>query len=263
MAGRTLRIGRRDVRTVLSALAERRHYAALVTMARLYPRFPADLWRYLSGRGRYPYDIRVRTPLGTVQARLHCRDDMLTVNEIFCRQDYRAPTDLRFAVDLGSNIGISALYFLTRNRTARCHLYEPVPENVAKLRENLAGYEDRYTLHRTAVADTAGRARFGVEATGRYGGIGVDTGTELEVEVVHVDDALRTALAETQVIDMLKIDTEGAELATVAAIDPELARRIRTIVIEAVPTEPLRPEFDQQQHGSVCRLTNRDRPPSS
>jgi FkbM family methyltransferase len=164
------------------------------------------------------------------------------------------------AVDLGSNIGISALYFLTRNRTSRCHLYEPVPENVAKLRQNLAGYEERYTLHEQAVSDHSGRARFGVEATGRYGGIGVDTGAELEVEVVHVDDVLRRALAEADAVDILKIDTEGAEIPTIAAIAPELAERVDVIVAEAAPTEPLRPEiFDAVQLGSVCRLTRRDR----
>ena len=72
--------------------------------------------RYLGGSGDYPYRCRIRTPLGVVATALYSRDDMLTVNEVFCRQDYRAGTDLRVAVDLGANIGISALYFLTRKR---------------------------------------------------------------------------------------------------------------------------------------------------
>ena len=61
-------------------------------------------------------------------------------------------------VDIGSNIGISALYFLTRNPDCRVWLYEPVPRNVERLRANLAGYEDRYTLREAAVAPAAGRA---------------------------------------------------------------------------------------------------------
>ena len=38
----------------------------------------------------------------------------------------------RAVIDLGSNIGISALYFLTRNADCRVWLYEPVPRNVER-----------------------------------------------------------------------------------------------------------------------------------
>ena len=71
---------------------------------------------------------------------------MWTVNEVFCRQDYGADASIRAVVDVGSNIGISALYFLTRSPDCRAWLYEPVPRNVERLRGNLAGYEDRYAL---------------------------------------------------------------------------------------------------------------------
>jgi len=44
--------------------------------------------------------------------------------EIFCRLDYLAKTDIKVVVDIGSNIGISALYFLSRNKQAKCYLFE-------------------------------------------------------------------------------------------------------------------------------------------
>lgn len=40
---------------------------------------------------------------------------MMTFNEIFLRMDYFLPEDARTVLDLGSNKGISALYFLTRH----------------------------------------------------------------------------------------------------------------------------------------------------
>ena len=46
-------------------------------------------------------------------------------------------------IDIGPNIGISPLYFLTRSHTTHCELHEPDPNNLAKLLENLKGYEDR------------------------------------------------------------------------------------------------------------------------
>jgi FkbM family methyltransferase len=156
----------------------------------------------------------------------------MTVHEMFCREDYRAGPDLGAVVDIGSNIGLSALYFLTRNATSRCHLFEPVPRNVERLRENLAGLEDRWTLTQAAVADRKGTMPFRSEFTGRYGGLGLEGGEQIEVEVRNVNDVLRSVLEAERAIDLLKIDTEGSEAATVAAIDRELLARIGWIVCE-------------------------------
>ncbi len=69
---------------------------------------------------------------------------------------------------------------------------------------------------------------------------------------------LERALARAGEIDLVKIDTEGLELDTVRAMDPALLRRVRAVVIEAEPAEPLHPAlFTQRQYGSVCRLTRR------
>src|SRR5262245_917624 len=110
-------------------------------MRRVAVQARAMAWRYLSGRGDYPWRCAVRTPLGVVAPRTYSHHDVVTVTEVFCRHDYESPDDVRVVVDVGSNIGISALYFLTRNPHVRCHLYEPVGRNVARLRENLAGHE--------------------------------------------------------------------------------------------------------------------------
>jgi FkbM family methyltransferase len=186
--------------------------------------------RYLLGRGDYPFRCAVRTPLGVVAPTVYTHDDLVTVVELFCRLDYAAPPGMRTVVDLGSNIGISALYFLTRDPQVRCHLYEPVPRNIERLRENLAGYEDRYALHEQAVWDRDGTVTFGVEPTGRYGGIGVTAPETIEVETVDVNRVLEPHDA----VDVLKVDTEGAEVATVEAIRADLLDRIRVIYLETM-----------------------------
>ena len=73
--------------------------------------------------------VSVNTPVGMYDMTLYSCHDILTVNEIFCRNDYPASQDLRVVVDIGSNIGISAAYFLTRNNQVRCYLFEPDPKN--------------------------------------------------------------------------------------------------------------------------------------
>lgn len=252
-------LANRRLASVLLAPLRRRNYRALRNMYRLYPSFVENLYRYVLERGAYPYDCAVRTPAGTVTPRLYSLHDLLTLNEVFCREDYRVPAEARVVVDVGANIGISALYFLTRNREARCHLYEPVPNNVQRLRHNLAAFEDRYVLNTEAVANFDGLVSFGTEPTGRYGGIGAATGHSIEVRCRDVNAVLRDVLAVERLIDVLKIDTEGSEEETVRSIAPDVLERIGRIYFES-PHAP-RPLhgtiFDQRFSGNICVLTNR------
>lgn len=251
-------VGGRSPRRIARALAGPQHYRALVNMLWTYPRPLDALARYLLGRGRYPARVAVRTPAGVVRPTLYSAHDMLTLNEVFCRLDYAPEGDPRVVVDVGSNIGLSALYFLTRRARPFCFLYEPDPRNTARLRENLSGYADRWELTEAAVAAAAGRVRFGTEATGRYGGVGVDGTGAITVDCVAVNDVLERALTRRGFVDLVKLDTEGLELDTVRAMDPALLHHVGQIVMEAEPREPLHPTlFTQRQYGSVCRLTRR------
>jgi FkbM family methyltransferase len=235
-----------------------RNYVALWRMRRVYPDFRENALRYFLGRGNYPYECRVRTPQGIVAPRLYRGDDIWTVNEVFCRRDYGDDRSARVVLDIGSNIGISALYFLTRNPISRVWLYEPVPRNVERLRANLAGYEERYILHEAAVAPTAGRAKFGVEESGRYGGLGVATGSNIDVTCAGINDVVGEVLESAPAIDVLKIDTEGSELDILGALRPDLLRRVRTAYLE-VESRPARaPEpFDSEYHNETWVLRNR------
>jgi FkbM family methyltransferase len=234
-------------------------------MIRRYPDRLDAARRYLGGSGDYPYRCRIRTPLGIVAATLHSRDDMLTVNEVFCRQDYRAGADLRVAVDLGANIGISALYFLTRNPGSRVYSWEPDPKNIARLRHNLQGFEDRYRLAEAAVALRTGKATFGTEPVGRYGTLELDmpTGhppTELiEVETTAIDEVLQEVIDSHGQIDILKIDVEGSEERLVAAIADQHLDRIKTIVYETNHSAPFHGDrFSHHFSSKTNRLQRRD-----
>src|SRR5438132_14092566 len=160
-------LGGRSPGFVLRQLAEPDNYRALARMV-ITARQPLEFaGRYFLGRGSYPAPCAVRTRTGVVEPCVYTHHDVITINEIFCRLDYRLPRGARTVLDIGSNIGISALYFLTASPFTRCHLYEPDPRNVERLRRNLASYEARFTLTEAAVADYAGRVSFGREPTGR------------------------------------------------------------------------------------------------
>jgi FkbM family methyltransferase len=225
------------------------NYAALIRMHRVYERPLAAAAAYFLGAGDYPCSVRVRTPAGPVPIQLFTSHDAVTVHEIFCREDYRCPSPPQVVVDIGANIGISALYFLTRSPSSYCELYEPDPRNVSRLQANLQGFTGRFTLHEHAVADRQGVLPFQREPTGRYGSLDVegrltaDAADVINVRVEHVNDVLDRTLRRHGQIDLLKIDTEGIELATVMAIDEDIRRRVRRIVIESFESGPQLPGF--------------------
>ena len=229
----------RSLKMIARNITRPSNYVALVRAIRVYERPLAAASRYFLGRGYYPCTARVRTPIGPQDITLFNSQDAITLHEIFCREDYRCPSP-QIVVDVGANIGISALYFLTRSPSTYCELYEPDPHNLVKLLQNLKGHEGRFTVHEAAVADRQGVLAFAREPTGRYGTLETDSplwnsssGTErINVRVEHVNTVLKQAVARHGMIDLLKIDTEGSELATLLAIDPTLRASIRHIVME-------------------------------
>jgi hypothetical protein len=76
------------------------------------------LARYVTNRGTYPWRPKLRTPMGTIEVTLVDRHDLLTVNEIFCRWDYGSQAR-RVVVDIGANVGLATLFFLTRSTDAQ------------------------------------------------------------------------------------------------------------------------------------------------
>ena len=166
-------LGNRGMKQILRAVFGKQHYIALINMAKNYQDFLENTARYLTGIGSYPYDIKIGTPTGIIEPRLYTHHDILTVNEIFCRLDYLADESIKTVVDVGSNIGISALYFLSRNNESKCYLYEPDKRNTEKLKKNLFGFSKRYSLCEKAISHESGQLEMGIEATGRYGGIGI------------------------------------------------------------------------------------------
>src|SRR3954449_3675226 len=121
-------LGGRDWGLIRRQVLAAPNWTALARMPRVY-RHPLHLARrYFTGKGEYPYTVELKTPLGVETPTLFTHHDLLTVNEVFCREDYRTPRAAEVVVDVGSNIGLSALWFLTRTPDAFVHCFEPVPE---------------------------------------------------------------------------------------------------------------------------------------
>lgn len=246
--------GNRSRRAIARAPFRRGHYRGLLGALRFYDEPWECLWRYLTARGEYPYAPRLKTPLGPVAPTLNTSHDMSTVHEIFAREDYAAGSDLRLAVDVGGNIGISALYFLTRSPESRVIIFEPNPRNVVRLKENLAAFSDRCELHESAIGLANGEADFETEWTGRYGRISSSGPDTIRVRCLEINEVLKRIVEERGPIDLLKIDVEGLERDLVASLEPDLLGNLRVIYYETDDAEPLHP--DHFAHSFSCQ-TNR------
>jgi FkbM family methyltransferase len=194
---------------------------------------PVDLlWRYVRNAGSYPSVVKMRTPTGTIDIQVYSPDDIQTIHEIYLRGDYKFDNESKIIVDFGSNIGISTLYFLSRNTEAFVYCFEPLPQNIERLKLNLGRYADRYRLKEVAVGERNEMVSFGWEPTGRYGGIGRATGRTTTVPCVDSNAELRDIVARHGRIDLLKIDIETLESIVTERIPAEIISKIGNLVVE-------------------------------
>lgn len=252
-----MKIGSRSVSKVLRATTEGQHYRALANMLIKYEQPAEALRRYLLGTGQYPHTFHIRMRNTLLHVKAYTYYDLLTINEIFCRIDYPCPDSARTIVDFGSNIGISALFFLSAAPTAHLFLFEPVPRNIERLRDTLSNYRGRYTLKEAAVGVAAGTVSFGVEETGRYGGITRESENRIQVDCVAAVETLNSILEQRETIDILKMDIEGFEDAVLAAIPKETAERIKTVYAETDSnSNPLSATHKFERRGSIGVFRN-------
>ena len=221
----------RSIGRILRAPFRATHYHSVLG-SKVYARWRESfLSRYVMGRGDYPSECRLHTPIGDISLTLYCHDDSFTVQEIFGLQCYRASTE-KVIADFGSNIGISAAYFLSRNPGAFVYCFEPLPVNADRLTANLNPFRERFMLTRAAVTDEDGSVTFRVESTGRYSGIDNQNGAFSTFPSVSANRVLKDIISSHGRIDILKIDVEGAEQIFFPTLQEEILSRIGTIYIE-------------------------------
>jgi FkbM family methyltransferase len=153
------------------------------------------------------------------------------------KAEYIFPGDLRPAVilDIGANIGISAVLLAERFPSAVIHAIEPVPDNFEILKRNA---ESRPAIrpHRLALADRDGTMEMMFSDSERnFGGFsfyerGSDAGRRFTVSTATPTSFLAANAIDH--VDMIKIDTEGAEHAILTAFDPAMLAEVTWITGE-------------------------------
>ena len=251
-------MSRHSIKSFSAALFKKPFYLALFNIFIFFKSPVAVLIRYVFEMGNYPKRFFVRTPLGLQCATAFSHHDLITLIECFGKLDYKALKDISVVVDFGSNIGISALYFLTRNSSIRVYLFEPVPRNIERLRENLKGFENRYELKECAIGVEEGQLDFACDDTGRYGGLikgGAGYFSEwasekiIPVKVVSANQALEEVLSRHEALDIVKIDVEGYENKILSHLKPEVLSRIERIYAETEDDQKVSGFYSESNSG--------------
>ena len=132
--------------------------------------------------------------------------------------------------DIGANVGyFSLLACKLVGDYGEVHCFEPLPENAAILRANLAanGFSN-FTVHECALSDDSGNATLVVADLPGQAALARERagGRALTVATVRLDDL------ELPLPTLVKIDVEGAEDRVLTGMRQTLARARPAIVVE-------------------------------
>ncbi len=160
------------------------------------------------------------------------------VYEIFVEDAYRLRwftgdlNDIQ-ALDIGGHIGCFSLAFATLHPTARVQTFEASPSTYAFTRRNVDGngLTDRVTVENIAVSDSNGTLAFADNGGGSgLNGVTAPSGTHvIDVPCITFADALSRAGGQ---VDVVKIDTEGAEYDIVLGSEPTDWKDVQRVVLE-------------------------------
>src|SRR3954471_10075158 len=174
-------------------------------------------WSGLANRflGTQPVSVRLLLPPVMPFWYRPGTTDLLVLEQVFLDKEYEVeplePESIEYILDLGSNIGVTAMFWAQRYPKARLALVEPDPDNFELLTKNTAGFKDRCVLFNAAVSDKRGTASF-FRSDREYGHSILKTGdcvAEIQVPTLTVSDVLHEAGFPR--VDLLKMDIEGGE----------------------------------------------------
>jgi FkbM family methyltransferase len=177
-------------------------------------KFPAA-WRNRRRRLHFQYP----PPIGhlTIMVRDNGGSDAFIFGEVFDHLYYQLPLPVapRSILDLGTNAGFTAVYFARVFPEARLACMEPMPDNLALLRENLSLNGVSAQVFAAAVGVEDGRLTM-IEDANDYGhkvagipyGRGV-LGAAVDVEALSIPTVLERLGWDR--IGLLKVDIEGYE----------------------------------------------------
>lgn len=139
-------------------------------------------------------------------------------------------------LDVGANAGLFAHWIWTQNPRARLVIFEPLPAMAERIRSWAAHTGADVTLHKAAVSNLCGEAKFFTDADNDTGASLLGDGSkknQLTVPLVTLD-----SLVPHEPVLLAKIDVEGCEVEALCGA-VETLRQTQFLLLEAHTPEAL------------------------
>jgi FkbM family methyltransferase len=140
--------------------------------------------------------------------------------------------EVKVVFEIGAADGRDCLKYAELFPTAQVVAFEPVPTSFQKLQERVKPLQDRISVNNVAVCDVVGTAEFNIAEwddassllkannTGSTFDVYNNSRKAIQVKTETVDNYIKNA--EITKIDLLKMDTQGAELSVLKGAESQL-----------------------------------------
>ena len=152
--------------------------------------------------------------------------------------EYWIPPEVKPKVilDIGGNIGTTSVYFGHMFPNAKIYTFEPVTDNFEILQKNTEGFPNT-TVYNVGLGKEDTIAKIFTnndnDNTGGYSlynNLDVDESKSQEITIKRIDTFLNEIGVDQ--VDLIKIDTEGAEYDILTTMNPEMLSNTRWIIGE-------------------------------
>jgi FkbM family methyltransferase len=166
--------------------------------------------------------------------------DVSALNEVLFRKgkksEYYFPLDEdpKVILDIGGHIGDSAIYYALKYPKARIYTVEPIPANFEILKKNIAPYPNIRAFNFGLGHENGSFPVYALDGnpynTGGYSLISEGGRLDMEARIRRVSEFLAENSLDS--VDLIKIDTEGAEYDILTAFPDEALKRVKWIIGE-------------------------------
>ena len=169
--------------------------------------------------------------------------DMTLIYEILLQSKYKSEyffpqeIDPKIIFDIGGNIGITAIYMAKLFPDAIIYAFEPLKENFEILEKNIQFYQNIKAYNFGLGSKNGNFKVYLSDDSENFGGISFypnQVGNKVEpyrlCEVENINDIIKNLNIES--IDLIKIDTEGAEYDILTSLEENILRKTSWLVGE-------------------------------
>ena len=169
--------------------------------------------------------------------------DMILIYEILLQSKYKSeyffPNKLnpKIIFDIGGNIGITAVYLASIFPDAKIYTFEPLPDNFEILKKNIQKYDNIEALNIGLGSSNGSFKVYLSDDSENFGGvsfypdpIGNKSDSYISCKVRNINEVIKELNIES--IDLIKIDTEGAEHDILMALQEKILRNTSWITGE-------------------------------